>query len=251
MTEQTILNLQKYLKNLYQLNVNVSTIRQVEQLLTPTEKEAVNELLLYKATYKHDVLLLMHIYELILFLQADLTCIIGRSGSGKSTLEQYLCDTLSWKSIESYTTRPPRVKDERDHVFITEKELQTNPQYAPSERVAETTINGYTYFATHNQLRDADIYIIDPIGFKQLLQNAPQKQFNLIYLWVDGDTLMTQLKSRAQRSNESERSQRKRLEAEHQQFTQFENTLKQNRLARNIKLINPKVYFKNYFQNNL
>lgn len=246
-----MLNLQNYLKNLYQLDVDISTIRQVEQLLTPIEKEAVNELLLYKATYKHNVLLLMHIYELIQFLQADLTCIIGRSGSGKSTLEQYLCNTLSWKSIESYTTRPPRIKGEQGHLFITEKELQTNPNYAPSERVAETTINGYTYFATHDQLRDADIYIIDPIGFKQLLQNAPQKQFNLIYLWVDDDTLTTQLKNRAQKNNESNQSQQQRLDAEHQQFTQFENTLKQNQLARNIKLINPKIYFKNYFQNNL
>lgn len=64
------------------------------------------------------------------------------------------------KSIESYTTRPPRYEGETGHIFVSDKEYET----MKNDMVAYTVFNGYKYWATNNQVEDADIYIIDPAG---------------------------------------------------------------------------------------
>lgn len=64
------------------------------------------------------------------------------------------------KSIESYTTRPPRYEGETGHIFVSDKEYET----MKNDMVAYTVFNGYKYWATNKQVEDADIYIIDPAG---------------------------------------------------------------------------------------
>lgn len=40
--------------------------------------------------------------------------IVGPSGSGKSTIAEQLVETMNLKQIESYTTRKPRSRHEKD-----------------------------------------------------------------------------------------------------------------------------------------
>ena len=48
--------------------------------------------------------------------------IVGKSGSGKTTLVNKL-RKYGYASVESYTTRPKRFKNETGHTFITEEEF--------------------------------------------------------------------------------------------------------------------------------
>ena len=66
------------------------------------------------------------------------------------------------KSIESYTTRPPRYEGETGHIFVTDKEYEA----MKDDMVAYTVFNGCRYWATNKQVEDSDIYIIDPAGVK-------------------------------------------------------------------------------------
>ena len=80
--------------------------------------------------------------------------ICGRSGSGKDTFAKLL-KSFGLKDVCSYTTRPRRDGEGDTHTFITEKEVKNYPN-----KIAVTEINGYTYFATKEQLEEADYYII-------------------------------------------------------------------------------------------
>lgn len=103
--------------------------------------------------------------------------IVGRTGSGKDYLANKLCDTFKLVQLKSYTTRPKRTENEDTHIFINSEESKLY-----TDRVAETIINGYEYFATRQQVNKSDIYLIDPNGIKVLLSNMPETQFSIIYV---------------------------------------------------------------------
>ena len=68
------------------------------------------------------------------------------------------------KQLCSYTTRPRRVKEGDTHIFITPKEVAKYKD----EMIAYTKIGEYEYFATSNQLRECDLYVIDYEGIKYM-----------------------------------------------------------------------------------
>ena len=170
--------------------------------------------------------------DLAKFFNNDITLIIGRSGTGKSTIEKKLCDTYNVKTIKSYTTRPPRSVDDDTHIFIDNSDYD---KFEP--KIATTTINGVRYFATLDQFNESKIYVIDPKGMYELIENMPDKQFNLLYLNISKEQHQAQLKNRLKDSNETEESQKKRLESEDKQFTKFEKKLKNNEFPTNIHII--------------
>ena len=49
--------------------------------------------------------------------------IVGCSGSGKTTITEQLEMKYGLKSIQSYTTRPPRYDGEIGHTFISTEEF--------------------------------------------------------------------------------------------------------------------------------
>lgn len=170
--------------------------------------------------------------DLAKFFNNDITLIIGRSGTGKSTIEKKLCDTYNVKTIKSYTTRPPRSSDDNTHIFIDDSDYD---KFEP--KIATTTINGVRYFATLDQFNESKIYVIDPRGMYELINNMPDKQFNLLYLNISKEQHQAQLKNRRKNSDETEESQKKRLESENQQFTEFEQKLKNNEFPTNVHII--------------
>lgn len=170
--------------------------------------------------------------ELSKFFNHDITLIIGRSGTGKSTIEKKLCDTYNVKTIKSYTTRPPRSLDDDTHIFIKDEEYDN---FEP--KIATTTINGVRYFATLDQFNESKIYVIDPKGLYELIENMPDKQFNILYLNINKTQHQAQLKNRRKNSDETIESQNKRLESENKQFTEFEEKLKNKLFPKNVHII--------------
>lgn len=91
--------------------------------------------------------------------------LVGPSGSGKSTIEHELCDRFGLTSIESYTDRPKRTPDEQGHIFVTTDEFK-----ALGPIVTYTVFNGYQYGTTKERLDEADIFVVDPQGAKEVLE---------------------------------------------------------------------------------
>lgn len=94
--------------------------------------------------------------------------IVGSSGSGKSTLVEELESHYGLKAIPSYTTRPPRYKNEKGHTFVS------NEQFDNLNNIiayAETT--GARYCVTQDMFENEDytLYVIDNSGIKYLKKN--------------------------------------------------------------------------------
>ena len=139
--------------------------------------------------------------------------IMGRTGTGKTTSEEYLSKYFNLKGLKSFTTRPKRDKDDNNHIFISEEEAK---QY--TDRVSETTINGYEYFATVDQLDESDIYVIDPLGAKKLLSNYPDYDYIMILMSANDELAKYKTRSRNNFDYES------RKHSEDNQFLEIENS---------------------------
>lgn len=140
--------------------------------------------------------------------------IIGRSGTGKD----YLANLLAQRGlsvVKSYTTRPRRSPQEDTHIFIAPEEARNYP-----DRVATTTIGGYEYFTTADQIRNCDVYIIDPIGAKALISSCPATDFLICELVSDDLQRKAHIMSRGGVSVQTAAA---REQAEEGQFRAFES----------------------------
>lgn len=103
-----------------------------------------------------------------------LVIIMGRTASGKDSLAsacfgEFFGNGKKMTPIISYTTRPMRSSEVngREHIFITEEEANTLLQ--EKKLLAYTKIGKYRYFATVDQIDDLSMYILDPNGFKWMM----------------------------------------------------------------------------------
>lgn len=85
--------------------------------------------------------------------------IVGASGSGKTAITKKLEELYHLKSIQSYTTRPPRYDGETGHTFVSNEEFDEL-----TDMVAYTEFAGNRYCATSEQVENNDLYVIDPKG---------------------------------------------------------------------------------------
>ena len=92
--------------------------------------------------------------------------IVGPSGSGKTTIANALRDVYGFKTVESYTTRPPRYPGEKGHIFVSDEEFDKL-----GEMVAYTEYNGYRYGVTADIIDACDVYVIDPPGVEHMRQH--------------------------------------------------------------------------------
>lgn len=146
--------------------------------------------------------------------------IAGRSGTGKDTLAGRL-EKAGLRSVRSYTTRPRRTAKEATHIFITQDQAAEL-----TDRVAETTINGYSYLATRQQVEESDVYIVDPKGVMQLAKAMPDTAFVLVYLTPLNKTLQEEHAVMRADDPQAERSVwEKRAAAEDAEFRQLEEAL--------------------------
>lgn len=129
-----------------------------------------------------------------------LLALVGASGSGKSTVAEKLHEKYGLVSIQSYTTRPRRYAGELGHTFITNEEFNNIP---PDDMVAYTEFDGNRYCATKQQLKDNDIYIIDPTGILNLNRSAVPKKIKIIYLTANEDECLRRMIARGNSSEEA------------------------------------------------
>lgn len=149
-----------------------------------------------------------------------LFCIIGRTGSGKSTLVKKAANELGLKILKSYTTRPMRESESienSDHIFISPDEVKKyrNDIVAHTERV------NYCNFATKQQIMNADLYIINPSGYKELLKITKKMDVELIPILIT--TPLINIMFRTQNVRDPETWMRNYLD-ESNEFTIFEHS---------------------------
>ena len=106
---------------------------------------------------------------------------VGRTGSGKSSLIKKLSEKTGLRPLLSYTTRPKRSEVDNDHLFIDTAE------YFRAKENGEITIDGEIagnyYYATIEQLYNADLYTINPEALDRLLAlNLPDIRFVVVYI---------------------------------------------------------------------
>jgi len=107
--------------------------------------------------------------------------IAGRTSSGKSSIIKRVSHDLGLKQVHSYTTRLPRPTEliESDHIFINEDDIK---QYQ-SQIVAYTEIGKAKYFCTRDQVFNADLYTLDPIGIKSL-QSQQLEDLDIVVIYI-------------------------------------------------------------------
>ena len=145
--------------------------------------------------------------------------IVGRTSSGKDYLARKLAEK-GLIQVKSYATRPKRSADEDTHTFISPEEAVSY-----TDRIAETKIGNYEYFATKQQVDESDVYIIDPLGLDMLTKLMPEETFHVIYVMADDMDRRTHAIARAENKIEAEKIFDKRNADEDGQFTAFEDKL--------------------------
>lgn len=146
--------------------------------------------------------------------------IVGRSGCGKDTLAYCLTKNHGLKQLISTTTRPPRYTGETAHIFVSEEEANKM-----TERVAETVINGYQYFATKQQLDECDIYVVDPKGLSDTCQRAPDTDLCVVYVKASTKVRRKRAIDRAEDKEEAAKVFDARHDDEDAMFSKFENLI--------------------------
>lgn len=179
--------------------------------------------------------------------------ILGRTASGKDTLASILTYKYGWKFVKSYTTRPKRFDSEDTHIFISEKDCD---EIVSDNIIANTVINNYKYFATRQQLEEADAYIIDPVGLESLLEKMKDTKFMIIYLYPCD--LASQRVHALERGSSEESVFNNRYSSEDGQFAQFELSLDNQSLLKSenifdvIRFVNMyNLSFMEYFAHSL
>lgn len=112
-----------------------------------------------------------------------LLLILGRTASGKDSLVNKLCERTGLKQLISYSTRLRRENEGDTHIFVSEEKYQE--MFVNGDVAVDTNIAGNYYWSTIEQLYEADIYIIDYIGYKKLKElNLPNLRLVSVFINV-------------------------------------------------------------------
>ena len=155
--------------------------------------------------------------------KAEKYLIVGRTASGKDTLREILEKEYGWKFVKSYATRPKRNEDEDTHIFISQDEADAIPD---EDKAAATKIGDYEYFATKEQIDEADGYIIDPKGLAKLRKNMPNTLFTVVNIRPANDEdRMDMAIKRSDDPEEEVKVLQARIDAEQEQFDEFDSAV--------------------------
>lgn len=146
----------------------------------------------------------------------------GKTCAGKDTIQKELIK-MGYKSVISYTTRPPR-KGEIDGIayhFITKEDFifkKDNGFFA--ETTSYDVANGETWYygSAINDLTDDKVIIMNPEGIKKIKEILTLNPI-VFYVNVSEQILRERLSSRGDNPMESKR----RLEADNNDFANIES----------------------------
>ena len=126
----------------------------------------------------------------------------GESGSGKSTIAELL-EKDGYNYIQSYTTRKPRNKGERGHIFVDKNSIEYFHMLdqldgyigiphgkkfkIKNNIIAYTFYDNEHYWATKEQYqgKGTSVYVIDPTGIRMMKEKVTDAEIVVIYLKVD------------------------------------------------------------------
>ncbi len=146
-----------------------------------------------------------------------LICILGKTASGKDFLANKLCERTGMKQLISYTTRERRINEGDTHIFATEMDYE---QMADGGRIAAfTQIGDYKYWATIDQLYEADVYIIDYLGLKTL-RELDLPNLRLVTIFINTPDTVREERALNQRKDDKTKF-RARSFAEREQFREM------------------------------
>lgn len=92
--------------------------------------------------------------------------IVGPSGSGKTTLADMASAAYGYRTVKSYTDRPPRGENDDSHIFVTAEQFDNLGPMA-----AYTEYHGHRYGVPADMIDTCDTYVIDPAGVDYLKKN--------------------------------------------------------------------------------
>lgn len=156
-------------------------------------------------------------------MSEKLILIVGRTGTGKSVIADYLAERLGVKQVKSYTTRPPRKGEniKSDHIFIAPSDVRKYKD----DIAAYTKIGEYEYFTTWDMLKDCGLYVIDPVGVRDLREamatHNKHIDTQILYVLVNKNVRMSRIAERG----DMPQNVKNRMEAEERQFAKFEESV--------------------------
>lgn len=166
-------------------------------------------------------------------MKKPIFCIMGQTCSGKDSLVRSLCDLDSrLSSVVSYTDRPVRDGEEegKEHYFVTTEEFSKLKEENKDNIVAYVYIgnkeknNGHNYMAFVDELDRHNIYVIDPIGYKNLMDRLSEMgrigEYILIPIVIECP--YEQRKKRAEKTRSDYDKFEQRCSNENKMFKDFE-----------------------------
>ena len=158
-----------------------------------------------------------------------LMLIVGKTNSGKSSLIKKLCSRTGLLQLTSYTTRPRRNEQDNDHIFVEIEDYFKAKENG--EIVIEAEIAGNFYYATREQLYEADLYTINPEALDRLLEmDLPDIRFVVVYISCPEAIR----EARATKRGDDKHKYRARQFAERQEFRRFVAEEKWDYAIRNL-----------------
>jgi guanylate kinase len=130
-------------------------------------------------------------------MSKPLICILGVSGSGKTSLVNKVNKKYGYEVLKSYTTRPVRENDDSDlssHIFVTQTEADLIAN--KDKIVASNIFADHFYFATRRQLQNADLYVTDVVGLKDVYRKFIDKPILSIFLDVPPEIVAERMSRR-------------------------------------------------------
>lgn len=151
--------------------------------------------------------------------ETSMLLIVGPSAAGKDTVAEEL-ERRGFSSVISHTTRPSRGEGDR-HVFVTKDEADE----MWDDAVAKTIFDGHRYFATQDDIRKADLYIVDPSGAYEITGKMPGTDFVICYIDADDEMRRKMAIAREEDGQRAERIFDERERDERLSFVRFEREL--------------------------
>jgi len=115
-----------------------------------------------------------------------IVCLVGESGSGKSTIAGEM-SKLGYNYIQSYTTRQPRFKGERGHIFTNKILTNADGTLNENDMIAHKYFDNNHYWILESQFRGKGISIfpVEPSGVDDLKLRIGEESILVIYLNAD------------------------------------------------------------------
>lgn len=114
--------------------------------------------------------------------------IIGRTGTGKTSLLNML-EQRGLKPLITKTTRPIRGPQDTNYMFLSKADADKIPD---DDKFLYTIIDGDEYFTSQQDVRNADVMVLEPSGLWEVLNEFPDTSFHIISIQESNPKLRRQ-----------------------------------------------------------